>query len=309
MQRRSHLFSFGFLVLLLASAPSSAGEPVRVMSFNIRYGKAPDGENAWPHRKNMVVAVIKDADPDLLGLQEALCDQLDFLTRELDDYQRVGVGREADGKGEYSAILYRRSRFDLSDAGTFWLSDTPEEPGSRTWGNELPRICTWARLLDRTSGKRLLYLNTHWDHQSQPARRQSGKLMGRRVLELARDDEPAIITGDFNASPENPAFRALLEEGGLHDTFRKAHPDEKDVNTFNGFGRPSGVKIDAVVVTDHWETQDAKIVRTRVDGRFPSDHFPVTATLVLRDDEADDSEADDQTDEVSADEAAGAATP
>ena len=277
------------LLISLAAATAVAAEPVRVMSFNIRYGTAPDGENAWPHRKNMVVQVVKDADPDLLGLQEALRDQIEFLSDELQDYARVGVGREPDGGGEYSAILYRRSRFDLSDAGTFWLSDAPEKPGSKTWGNELPRICTWARLLDRTSGRRLLYFNTHWDHQSQQARRNSGELMGRRVQELAQDGEPAIVTGDFNAAPNNPAFIALLEEGRLHDTFRKVHPDEADINTFNGFGRPSGVKIDAVVVTDHWETEDAEIVRTQVDGRFPSDHFPVTATVTLPEDEADDS--------------------
>jgi endonuclease/exonuclease/phosphatase family metal-dependent hydrolase len=287
-----------FIALLLLSSLCSAAEPVRVMSYNIRYGTAPDGENAWPHRQNLVVAVIKDADPDLLGLQEALRDQVDFLTRELDDYERIGVGREADGSGEYSAILYRRSRFDLSDAGTFWLSDTPETPGSRSWGNNLPRICTWARLLDRTSGRRLLYLNTHWDHESQPARRNSGDLMGRRLQELSRGDEPAIVTGDFNAAPANPAFVALLEERQLRDTFRDVHPDETDINTFNGFGRPSGVKIDAVVATEHWETQDAKIVRTQVDGRFPSDHFPVTATLTLREDEVVDVSADESADDA-----------
>ena len=294
MLRRTVALS-ALISLLVLFSLCSAAEPIRVMSFNIRYGTAPDGENAWPHRQNLVVAVIKDADPDLLGLQEALRDQVDFLSDELDGYDRVGVGREPDGKGEYSAILYRRSRFDLCDAGTFWLSDAPETPGSRSWGNNLPRICTWARLLDRTSGQRLLYLNTHWDHESQPARRHSGKLMGRRLQELSRGDEPAIVTGDFNAAPANPAFVALLEEGQLRDTFRDIHPDETDINTFNGFGRPSGVKIDAVVATEHWETQDAKIVRTQVDGRFPSDHFPVTATLTLRDEVADES-ADDGVD-------------
>jgi endonuclease/exonuclease/phosphatase family metal-dependent hydrolase len=296
MQHRSSLLT-ALALLLLISSLGSAAEPICVMSYNIRYGTAPDGENAWPHRQNLVVAVIKDADADLLGLQEALRDQVDFLTRELDDFERVGVGREADGGGEYSAILYRRSRFDLSDAGTFWLSDTPEAPGSKTWGNNLPRICTWARLLDRTSGQSLLYLNTHWDHESQPARRNSGQLMGRRLQELARGGEPAIVTGDFNAAPANPAFVALLEEGQLRDTFRDVHPDETDINTFNGFGRPSGVKIDAVVATEHWETKDAEIVRTEVNGRFPSDHFPVTATLTLRD-EAADEPADESVDDA-----------
>ncbi len=275
---------------LLISPLCGAAEPVRVMSFNIRYGTAPDEENAWPHRKDFVVQVIKDADPDLLGLQEALREQVDLLSEELSDYERVGVGREADGSGEYSAILYRRSRFDLSDAGTFWLSETPETAGSKTWGNNLPRICTWVRLLDRTNGRRLLLLNTHWDHESQPARLNSGELMARRLRELARDEEPAIVTGDFNAAPQNPAFVALLDGGRLRDTFRDIHPDETNISTFNGFGQSShSAKIDAVLVTEDWETQDAAIVRTQFEGRFPSDHFPVTATVALRDEDGQES--------------------
>jgi endonuclease/exonuclease/phosphatase family metal-dependent hydrolase len=257
-------------------------EPVKVMTFNIRYGTAPDGENAWPHRRELAIKVIRDEAPDILGLQEALRSQLDELCEALPEYDKVGVGREKEGGGEYSALLFRKSRFDLSSAGTFWLSAKPDEPGSHTWGNELPRIATWARLLDRTNGQRILAANTHWDHQSQPARLQGGELMGERIRELSRAGEPVVVTGDFNAAPDNPAFQKLLAGAELKDTFRLKHPDEKDVHTFNGFGKGnSPFKIDAVLINDKWQVDDAEIVRTKEGERFPSDHFPVTATISL----------------------------
>ncbi len=261
-----------------------ASEPVRVMTFNIRYGTAPDGENAWPKRRDLVVKVIKEANPDVIGLQEALRDQLDFLQDELPEYAKVGVGRDADGGGEYSAILYRAGRFDLSDAGTFWLSATPEKPGSHTWGNTLPRIVTWARLLDRATKRRFVMANTHWDHQSQPAREQGAQLMADRLSEVAKDGKPLVATGDFNAGPQNPAFVKLLEAGKLKDTYRLKHPDEKKVSTFNGFGtKLNGTKIDAVLINDQWQAKDAQIIRTHEGERYPSDHFPLTATIELTD--------------------------
>lgn len=265
--------------LVLTSAAPGA-EPVRVMTFNIRYGTAPDGENAWPHRRELVAKVIEDFGPDILGLQEALRSQLDEISEALPKYSKVGVGRDADGGGEYSAILYNARRFDLADAGTFWLSDTPKKPGSRTWGNNLPRICTWARLVDRGSGQRLLAINTHWDHQSQPARVKSGELMATRIQRLSERNKPLVVTGDFNATPDNPAIAALVKGGELRDSLSVMHPEEHDTGTFNGFGRVrTPAKIDAVLVSEGWSVKDAAIVRTHEGERYPSDHFPVTAVV------------------------------
>ena len=284
------------MMAALAALPAAAAEPLKVMSFNIRYGTAPDGANAWPHRRELVKDLIKNESPDLLGVQEALRDQLDELAAALPEYSMAGVGREPAGGGEYSAILYRRSRFDLADCGTFWLSDTPEVPGSRSWGNNLPRICTWVRLLDRTNDRRLLYLNTHWDHESQPARLQSATLMAERAKSLARESEPIVITGDFNAHPANPAMVELFAKGGpLQDTFGPLHPDDKG-GTFNGFGeRPNSFRIDFVLANQQWQVREAAILRPNAGAPFPSDHFPVTATLELRD------EGDEATEEAAAD--------
>ena len=280
LYRRS--FIAVFAVILTTACGLVRADALRVMTFNIRYGTAPDGDNVWPNRRELVAETIRGQQPDLIGLQEALRDQLDYLTETLPEYAAVGVGREAAGGGEYSAILYRRSRFDLSDAGTFWLSATPEEPGSKNWGNNLPRICTWVRLLDRTDQRRLAYFNTHWDHESQPARLEGAKLMAERVAEASSRGLPVIVTGDFNAAPSNPAMRALVEGGSLLDSFAVAHPDETNVGTFNGFGeRLQSAKIDAVLVSDQWRVDDARIIRPEEGGRYPSDHFPVTATLSL----------------------------
>jgi len=275
-------------IVLSLSVSLAAAEPVRVMTFNIRYGTADDGPDRWELRREMLLGVVKDFDPDLLGVQEALRDQLDVLAEALPGHVCVGVGREADGGGEYSALFYRRSRFDLAAADTVWLSDTPDAPGSRSWGNQLPRICTWAQLLDRTDSRRFTFFNTHWDHQSQPARERSGQVMATLVAERTAAGEPALVTGDYNAGEDNAAIANLTRSGELlRDTFRVVHADEQTVGTFNGFqGRTDGPKIDAVFVTPEWQVVEADIVRTQESDRYPSDHFPVTATVELKPAEA-----------------------
>jgi endonuclease/exonuclease/phosphatase family metal-dependent hydrolase len=266
------------------AARCDAGDAVRVMTFNIRYGTAPDKGNAWPRRRELAAKAIRDFSPDVLGVQEALDGQLDELAEILPEYGQIGVGREADGGGEYSAILFRRTRFDLHAADTFWLSDTPMAPGSKTWGNELPRVCTWARLVDRGARQRFYVFNTHWDHQSQPAREKSGQLLAAQVAQRVGGDEPAIVMGDFNAGEDDPCLAALMGQGGaLRDTFRELHAQERGAGTFHGFLGVAGErKIDAVLVTPHWHTIEAGIVRMNDGGRYPSDHYPVTAIIELK---------------------------
>lgn len=262
-------------------SPTVAAEPtaLRAMTFNIRFGTASDGENAWPKRRELLFDSIKQVDPDVLGLQEALRMQLDEFSEQLPHLVAIGAGRAADGGGEYSSILFRRERFDLWESGTFWLSNTPAIPGSTSWGNQLPRICVWARLLDRQSGKIFYVFNTHWDHQSQPAREGAGSLIAERVKSRAFASEPVIVMGDFNVGEGNPA-RAPLLDAGLRDSFRDLHPTATDVGTFNAFrGRKAGAKIDAVLVSRGWRVASAAIDHTELDGRTPSDHYAVWAEL------------------------------
>jgi endonuclease/exonuclease/phosphatase family metal-dependent hydrolase len=272
-----------------ATAPAVA-PPLRVMTFNIRYGTADDGANAWPMRRQLVLRVIREFQPDLLGVQEALRFQLDELQAGLGGYGELGVGRD-DGReaGEYSAILYDRQRLEDIEHGTFWLSDSPAEPGSMSWGNRIPRIVTWARFRERQGGATFYAFNTHWDHESQPSRERSAELLLRRIAARTVLTDPVIITGDFNAGESNPALRALVtpaSDVAFRDSYRVVHPDARVVGTFNGFaGDSTGDKIDAVLVTAGWRVRAAGIVRSVADGRYPSDHFPVTAVLARARDE------------------------
>jgi endonuclease/exonuclease/phosphatase family metal-dependent hydrolase len=275
-------------VLLLAlgglapatTAPAQT-ETLRVMSFNIRYGTAQDGEDAWPVRRERALAVIREAAPDVLAVQEALRFQLDAVGAAFPAYGEIGVGRD-DGKvaGEYTAIFYRADRLAADSSGTFWLSDTPDVPGSTSWGNRITRIATWALLRDRTTGTRLAVFNVHLDHESQPSRERGVALVLERIRSVAAD-LPVIFAGDFNAGEDNPAVTAVTADGFV-DTYRARHPEAGSAGTFNAFrGDSTGPKIDYVFVRGPWAVEDAAIVRARPGGRDASDHFAVTAGVRL----------------------------
>jgi len=269
---------------------------LRVITFNIRYGSADDGENHWKKRKEMVFDIFRNYKSDVAGLQEALTFQIDEILEATPGFEVVGVGRE-DGikKGEYCAILYNRERFGVDESGTFWFSDTPEVPDSMSWGNSYTRICTWARLVESKSGEAFYIYNVHLDHQSQPSREKSAALLAERIGQRKHKD-PFVVTGDFNAGENNPAIlylkaKTALDDGkggksenpvSLVDTFRVLHPDANEVGTFNQFrGLRSGDKIDYIFTTPEEKVLKTAILHDNVDGRYPSDHFPVIATIIL----------------------------
>lgn len=276
------------LMRLLTAAPlvacpevAWAQEPVTVVSFNIRYGTAQDEDHAWPNRRALVIDVLRDHAPQLIGIQEALRFQLDEIGAALPHYREVGVGR-SDGKtaGEYAAILVDTTRFTIIGEGTFWFSDTPAVPGSMHWGNRITRISSWARLADRATRDTVRIFNVHWDHESQPSRERSAALLLERMR--AASNDRILLTGDFNADESNSAFQSLLADPGvpLRDSFRALNPDAAVVGTFNAFrGDLGGGKIDAVLVGPGWEVLQAGIDRRWVNGLWPSDHFPVVAVV------------------------------
>lgn len=270
----------GLLLVVAIAAPASAQQDLRVMSFNIRYGTAKDGPNHWDLRRDFLVEVISAEAPDVIGVQEALHGQLVFLLAQLPAYAMVGVGRD-DGKeaGEYSAILYRKDRLTVQQSDTFWFSDTPRAVASTSWGNRIPRICTWARFATPTGATFYVY-NVHLDHQSQPSREKSAALLRARI-EAREPRAPFVVTGDFNAGEKNPAVHTLTAGNFAIDTFRVKHPTASPVGTFTGFehGRVDGEKIDYVFVSPDFSVDEAAIVRTARDGKYPSDHFPVTARI------------------------------
>ena len=272
------------LSILFAQAPApqpAPAAPLTVMTFNIRYGTANDGDNHWLKRREQLFELLREQQADVIGLQEALHGQIEEILRAVPGYDYVGVGR-SDGRrtGEYAAILYRTARLRPRRSDTFWFSDTPGIVKSTSWGNQIERICTWAYVEDREGPSFYLY-NVHLDHQSQPSREKSVALLLARIG--ARDPKaPAVVTGDFNAGEANPAAQAML--AGFRDSFRLLHADVAEAGTFNGFklGQTGGEKIDFVFVEPGTEVLAAEIVRTSRDGRHPSDHFPVTARIRLR---------------------------
>ena len=268
------------LVLVLGVGCASAPVALDVMSFNIRYANPDDGDDFWERRTELVFGVIRDHDPDVVGLQEALPGQMDALRAAFPDYRFVGQGRGGGNRGEFSALMIRDARLDVVESGDFWLSPTPDEVGSQGWDASLPRMCTWAVLRDRRSAADILVMNTHFDHRGAEARRASaGVILERRDRHAAL---PTIVTGDLNAGEGSPPL-VVFHAAGLRDTLRDAHPDATEVGTFNGFqGTSDGAKIDYVLVDDAWTTHAAAIVRDHTDGRYPSDHFAVLATVVLR---------------------------
>lgn len=265
--------------------PSAPGT-LKVMTFNIRYGSANDGPNSWPERKDALLELVADARADVIGMQEVLHFQLNEIRRALGQYAAVSTGRD-DGQnaGEASSILYRKDRFSLEDSGTFWFSNTPWEPASTHWGNAIPRICTWVRLTEKASGSAFYVYNVHLDHQSQPSREKSVRLLAKEIA--AREfDDPYLITGDFNMTLNNPAMLYLQKIGHnnpysrLTDAWQLAYPDKPAPGTFNNFtGKTDGGKIDHILVPESVRVLSAEVETRRFDGRYPSDHFPVIAVV------------------------------
>jgi endonuclease/exonuclease/phosphatase family metal-dependent hydrolase len=259
------------------------------MSFNIRFGTASDGDNHWEKRKQFLVETIKAFDPDLLGTQETLGFQRDYLAANLPGYDALGAGRE-DGreKGEMAALFFKRARFEKIDGGHFWLSQTPDQPGSKSWDSALPRMVTWVKLRDRgqTNAKPILFFNTHFDHRGVEARLESARLLRRRVAELGSECR-VIVTGDFNTGEGSEPYKRLFgredgERSPLRDTYRIAFPVRAaSEGTFSGFkaDRTDGPRIDWIAASRDWKVRKAAIDRTAREGRTPSDHFPVTAVL------------------------------
>ena len=231
------------------------------MSFNIRFARAGHSEEAsennWADpkhpRRERVIRVIRDFNPDLLGVQEAREEQINDLREALPEYEFYGIGRD-DGKtgGEFSGIYFRKDRFTRKDAGSFWLSATPDKLGTTFSLNKLPRIASWVRLVDNKSDREFVLLNMHWDHQDQTAREKSAALVRERLAEIAKG-VPIIVMGDLNSKEDSQAYATLTvaDEAGreLIDSYRKLHPKRSpDEASFDDWkGTVKGSRIDFIL--------------------------------------------------------------
>ena len=257
------------------------------MTFNIRLNIASDSLNAWPYRKDLVASQILFHEIQLLGVQEALHDQMMDLKQRLPRFNYAGVARD-DGKakGEYSAIFYDTVRLKALQSGTFWLSENPDVPGSKSWDAAYTRIVTWARFRDTRSGKIFFAFNTHFDHMGTVARRESARFLLQQVRKIS-GSFPAIITGDFNARPSDEPIMIITN---ADDPLRLQ--DSRDISasqhygpsgTFNGFG-PKEVHddpIDYIFIKGNWKVKKHATISQTWRGRFASDHFAVMASMSL----------------------------
>ena len=262
---------------------------LETMSFNIRYGTAKDGENHWEKRKKLVFGVFAEHQPQIVGIQEALDVQIEEIKSANSQYTHLGIGRDSNSTGEYAAILYLKSQFEVLESDTFWLSETPEVRSTH-WGNKIVRICTWAHFRNKASDRSFYVFNAHFDHKSQESREQSALLIAQRIAERSTKGDPYILMGDFNAGEKTQTILSLIGESdpiGPHsteapliDTFRALHPIAEATGTFGAWtGKTDGSKIDYIFAGPSSEVMEAEILHDNSDGRYPSDHFPVTAKL------------------------------
>ncbi|MCI0358289.1 MAG: endonuclease/exonuclease/phosphatase family protein [Planctomycetaceae bacterium] len=269
-----------------AEAPRPAA-PFTVVTYNIRYDNPDDGPNIWTNRREAMVKYLRETKADLIGMQEVLPQQRDFLAEHLAGYAVYSVGRDDGIKGEATPIFYRTERFELLDKGTFWLSDSPDKPGSKGWDAGLPRVVSWVKLRDKLTGKPLLAVNTHFDNRGVQARLESAKLLVRKIDELDGDKAgalPVVLTGDFNCMARQEPYRVLAGQPGesvklIDAQFASRKPHAGGESTSNGFKEiRAGAKIDFIFVRG-LSVESHQIDDPRVDGRFVSDHQPVQATL------------------------------
>jgi endonuclease/exonuclease/phosphatase family metal-dependent hydrolase len=268
-----------FLALTATVCP--AAETLRVMTFNVRYPAKGDGANRWEARRDLLVATIRLKNPDLVGTQELFEEQGRYIAEQAPQYAWFGLSRRGNHMDEHMGVFYRTSRLTPVESGNFWLSETPEVPGSSSWDMSLPRMVTWARF--RTSrGAHFVYYNTHFPHRPQDhrARLECARLIASRIAALDKN-EPFLLTGDFNA-PAGSQVQAVLT-ATLTDAWTAARKRIGPESTFHGFrGKPrQGGRIDWVLYRGPWKALEAETVTYQEDGRYPSDHFPVFTKLKL----------------------------
>lgn len=252
---------------------------INIATYNLRLNTSSDGINAWPNRKEWVKSLIKYHDFDIFGTQEGFYEQLTDIL-ELSEYSYIGGGRD-DGKkaGEHSAIIYKKDKFLLLDSGNFWLSETPDVPGKGWDATCCNRICSWAKFKDKTSKKQFYFFNVHFDHQGVIARRESGKLMVKKMQEIAKNST-IICTGDFNSTPETDQIISIsnyLQDSFLHSINKPYGP----TGTFNGFkiDAPLKDRIDYIFTTKDIQINKYAALNDNFELRYPSDHLPVVISI------------------------------
>lgn len=264
-------------LLMLLFFSGIYGQNLKIMTYNIRLDVASDGENAWPNRKDFFTSQIQFYSPDIFGVQEAMPNQIIDLATALPNYTHIGVAREEDGKGESSSVFYRKDKFSVQQANTFWLSQTPNMV-SRGWDAACNRVCTYALFKDLKTKKTFWVFNTHLDHIGEEARTKGLELILSKIKEVNTKGYPVFLMGDFNSEPDTDRIVSL----------KKVMNDSREVSeekpfgpsgTFNEFkhDKPVTLLIDYIFVSKNSNLKIKKyaVLSDSIDLKYPSDHFPV----------------------------------
>jgi endonuclease/exonuclease/phosphatase family metal-dependent hydrolase len=289
MKRLLFYFIVIFFFVLTGCSHESGKNAIKVMTLNVRYDNPEDSINAWPKRASQVCNFILKEKPDILGMQEVLWRQYIVLDSVLTEYSSIGVGRDDGARtGEMNPVFFRKEKFDMVRTITFWLSNTPEIPGSRGWGTSLPRIVTWMELVEKNSHEHFFYFNTHFAHDSDSARIMSSKILLKEVDKIT-EGFPFIITGDFNMLPSSTGYTILTGPDESVPLFKDSYViSEKGPlgpsYTFNGFSdKPGNGRIDYIFVRNGMKVLDHSTVVKKEHGIYISDHWPVKSTILIKD--------------------------
>ncbi|PKM09391.1 MAG: endonuclease [Gammaproteobacteria bacterium HGW-Gammaproteobacteria-4] len=276
-QRYRCLTLFCLLMLGVAGPGAAADDALRVMTFNVRVPADTD-MNAWVHRREQLVRVIAAEHPDVLGTQELTGEQGEYIAAHLPGYAWFGKDRDGGTNGEHMGVFYRTDRLQVLRSGDFWLSDTPDVPGSKTWGQPFPRMVTWARFRLRDGGGTFDFFNTHFPYRDQDvrARMLSADAIMQRIGRLPSTAR-VILAGDFNSGPDTPVYAKLTR--ALDDAWAMAASRSGPAETFHNFTGNPDRRIDWIL-TRGFATRAARTIATHDGARYPSDHFPVVAELV-----------------------------
>ncbi|WP_293873676.1 MULTISPECIES: endonuclease/exonuclease/phosphatase family protein [unclassified Sphingomonas] len=272
ISRRTTLAALAALALTGAAKPAT----LTVMTFNVRLPNPGDGANVWPNRRALFAQTVAAADPDLFGTQELFRSQGDDIVRALPRYRWFGRDRRGGHGDEHMGIFYRPDRLTLLAQGDFWLSDTPDVPGSISWGHPLPRMVTWGRFRTR-DGRRFVLLDTHFPYRAEdePAREKAARLIVARLPAIAGTD-PVVLTGDFNTTPDTPTHATLT--ASLQDVWQAVAAPQGPALTFHDFTGTPDRRIDWIL-TRGFRPLTVETITSHDGARYPSDHFPVVAKL------------------------------
>jgi endonuclease/exonuclease/phosphatase family metal-dependent hydrolase len=255
---------------------------LNIATYNLRYDTPKDSVNhPWKKRFPMIASIIKKYNFEIFGIQEGLLHQLNDLQSLMSDYEYIGEGRSGGDKGEFSAIFYNKNKLKLLKDGSFFLSETPDIV-SKGWDAHLTRITSWGLFKEISSGTRFYFFNTHLDNVGKKSRLESVKLILKKIIKIAKDN-PVILTGDFNCDQNSLPYKVVNSSGILKDTYDLAKVKHAPTGTFNDYGtKHTDRRIDQIFVSSQIEVEEYDIITDKVDGKFPSDHYPVRAKIKIK---------------------------